>query len=271
MKERWVRIIGLIFSMIDFNEIKALLFDLDNTLINFEEEKFILAYGKQIHTYFKEETPDYNDFMKLFLGSTKAMLEREPKGVSNLEKFGVNFSQKIKLPKSVIIDRFLHFYATDFYKLFPVISPHPIAKTLLEEAAKNFEIILATNPLFPEIATLKRLNWAGIGPSDIPWSEITYADLYSTAKPHLAYYEEILSRIQRKPSECMMVGNDKINDMIAGKLGIKTYLITNEGMYDTKIIRTDLDNLNPSFPVDGSGSLTDFYNEIILFSNNRRK
>lgn len=266
----WVRDIGLFFLMIGFNEIKTILFDLDNTLINFEEEKFVLAYGKQIHTYFLEEMPDYNHFMKLFLSSTQAMLELEPKGVPNFEKFGLNFSKQIKLPKSEIIDRFLQFYDTDFDKIIPVISPHPIAKTLLKEVSNHFDVVLATNPLFPKVATLKRLNWGGIGPSEIPWLEITYADFYSTAKPHLAYYEEILNKIHRKPSECMMVGNDRINDMVAGKLGIKTFLVNNKEMYSQKIIRTDLDHLNPTFPVDGSGTIIDFYNEVTSFINEQK-
>jgi len=35
----------------------------------------------------------------------------------------------------------------------------------------------------------------------------------------------VLSEINRSPEECMMVGNDALEDMVAAKLGIKTYLI----------------------------------------------
>jgi len=44
-------------------------------------------------------------------------------------------------------------------------------------------------------------------------------------KPNLEYFEEVLSFIDRKPEECLMVGNDVEEDLAAGALGMKTYLV----------------------------------------------
>jgi FMN phosphatase YigB (HAD superfamily) len=250
--------------MINWNEITTLLFDLDNTLIMFDEKEFIPLYGKNIFAYFTQEITSYEEFMKLFLASTHAMLEKEPKGLTNLEKFAADFGPKINLPFDVIIERFLHFYNTQFDQLSQVISPAPYALPLLQLVSEHFGVVAATNPLFPRIATEKRLTWGNIGLDVIPWLEITVADAYSTAKPYLSYYEEVLQKIDKTPNECVMIGNDRINDMIAGKLGIKTYFIETNTTPD-KIITTDLDRENPTFPIDDSGTLKDLYLQLKAF------
>ena len=48
----------------------------------------------------------------------------------------------------------------------------------------------------------------------------------SFCKPNLRYYEEILSRQGLSPAECIMVGNDVGEDMIAANLGMKVFLLT---------------------------------------------
>ena len=64
------------------------------------------------------------------------------------------------------------------------------------------------------------------------WIIITLALNYTTyensrfCKPNPAYYEEILEKIGCRAEECAMVGNDVDEDMVAGKLGMKTFLLT---------------------------------------------
>ena len=45
-------------------------------------------------------------------------------------------------------------------------------------------------------------------------------------KPNLNYYTEILGKLGLKAEECAMVGNDVSEDMIAEKLGMKVFLLT---------------------------------------------
>ncbi len=254
--------------MIDWNEITTLLFDLDNTLIVFDEQEFIPLYGKNIHAYFRNEIPSYEEFMKLFLSSTHMMLKKEPNGLTNLEKFAVHFSPRVNLPSEEIVKRFLQFYNTQFDQLSQVITPAPCAEALIELVSQHFDIVAATNPLFPRVATEKRLNWGNIGLTKIPWLEITVADEYYNAKPNLSYYKEVLKRINKSPEECVMIGNDRVNDMIAGKLGIKTYFIETDTAPD-KIITTELDREKPEFPIDRSGTLEKLYLELKTFISNK--
>ena len=45
-------------------------------------------------------------------------------------------------------------------------------------------------------------------------------------KPNLCYYKELLKQLDVKPEECLMVGNDVGDDMVAEDLGMKVFLLT---------------------------------------------
>lgn len=249
--------------MIDFSTITTLLFDIDNTLILLDENEFLQVYSKLIHGFFKDELPDIQKFVEILMESTAKMYEKEPMELSTLSKFAQEFSFKSGLTREEIVRRFLSFYETDFQQVRSVFSPVPIAKTLLFLASKYFTLVAATTPLFPAIANEKRLEWADL--STIPWIEITSADDYHFSKPHIEYYQELLDRINKKASECLIIGNDPVNDMVAGKLGIKTFLVVDDkdnNKKTAKVIQTSLDNEKLDFPVDYSGSLVDFYNSL---------
>ena len=47
----------------------------------------------------------------------------------------------------------------------------------------------------------------------------------SFCKPRIEYYLEISQKINEPPENCMMVGNDPINDLIAAHTGMKTYWV----------------------------------------------
>ena len=48
----------------------------------------------------------------------------------------------------------------------------------------------------------------------------------SNCKPNIDYYRDILKRIGAKPGECIMVGNDVTEDMVAETIGMKVFLLT---------------------------------------------
>ena len=83
---------------------------------------------------------------------------------------------------------------------------------------------LATNPIFPAVATESRIRWAGLQPEDF--------ELYTTyensryCKPNLNYYRDIVEQLDLTPEECLMVGNDVAEDMVVRELGMNVFLLT---------------------------------------------
>ena len=89
---------------------------------------------------------------------------------------------------------------------------------------RSFSIALATNPLFPTIATEIRIRWTGLEPEEFEF--FTTYDNIGFCKPNLDYYSEVLRRAGLQAEECLMVGNDVGEDMIAEELGMKVFLLT---------------------------------------------
>ena len=92
---------------------------------------------------------------------------------------------------------------------------------------------LATNPVFPKVATMNRIKWAGLDAED--FELITTYEDNCYCKPNVDYYRTILEQFHLRPEECLMVGNDVEEDLAIRKLGVKTFLVT-----DTKENKKDL-------------------------------
>ena len=100
-----------------------------------------------------------------------------------------------------------------------------MVKPLIENCkTKGYRVILATNPIFPDVATQKRTKWAGLDVSEFE-GYTTYENC-NFCKPNLEYYKELMDRFELKPEECLMVGNDVDEDMVSEKLGLQVFLIT---------------------------------------------
>ena len=84
--------------------------------------------------------------------------------------------------------------------------------------------MLATNPVFPAVATKSRMGWVGLVPED--FALVTTYENSRYCKPNLDYYREILKTINCQPEECLMVGNDVDEDMVAAELGMQVFLLT---------------------------------------------
>lgn len=229
--------------------ITTVLFDLDGTLLPIELDDFQ-------NVYFEALTTKLNDIVgpkqliKMIMASTKAVVENTDKVKNEVVFMDALKSFVGEDNLKVYQERFIDFYNNEFSVLKTVINPnqHMIeAVSLLKE--KGYDLIVATNPLFPKIAIEKRIRWAGFDVSDFTY--ITSFEDNHYCKPHPIYYQEILDETNKNPKECMMVGNDRLEDLIAAKLGIKTYLITDH------LIERDVD-LMP----DHTGRYEDFLHYV---------
>lgn len=229
--------------------IKAVLFDLDGTLLPMDQDKFIEKYFGMLAAKFAPYGYDPKDLIKAVWIGVSAMVSGD--GTKrNEETFWDSFvdvcGEKCREHMPVFED----FYANDFDKVSAVCGFNENSnKTVKALKSKGIRIILATNPVFPAVATLCRMKWAGLDKNDFELIT-TYENSCST-KPGLIYYREILEKVGLTPSECIMVGNDVNEDMVARELGIKVFLLTD------CLINKDNKDIS-EFPHGGFLELNDF-------------
>ncbi|PKK97445.1 MAG: HAD family hydrolase [Tenericutes bacterium HGW-Tenericutes-3] len=206
------------------NMITTILFDLDGTLLPLNDNEFLRLYFGLMAKYFNELGYDGSAITKAVLEGTEAMYSNDG-SMTNEIAFWIRFKQHFNTINPQLETEFERFYEKEFEKVKASTMTHPLSNKIIQILKdKGYTIALATNPLFPPIATKKRIEWAGMNPSDFAF--VTTYDNSSWTKPHQEYYQFVLNQIHKIPCECMMIGNDASEDMAAEKLGISTYLLT---------------------------------------------
>ncbi|MDO9535946.1 MAG: HAD family hydrolase [Bacillota bacterium] len=227
---------------------KTILFDLDGTLLDIDMDVFIPKYFKMISAKFSHLIEPHV-FIEHLLYCTRLMIADKDPQKTNEEVFMNDFIPRIGISREELQPLLIDFYTNDFGQLNTYTRREPLARKIMDWAFfKGYEVVIATNPVFPHLAIGHRLHWAGI--EDYSYSLITTYENMHFCKPHLEYYEEILSILGRKPEECLMMGNDVEEDLSAGTAGIKTYLVEN-------FILNKREDSPP--PADYFGYLDDFY------------
>ena len=74
------------------------------------------------------------------------------------------------------------------------------------------------------VAQKNRMNWAGVNIDD--FSYITSYENSHYCKPSKEYYTEIAELLDLNPAECLMVGNNATEDMVAREAGMEVFLLT---------------------------------------------
>jgi len=216
--------------------IRAILFDLDDTLLGNNVERFMRLYFKLLADYARPLLPDANEFLTLLMGGTQAMIANTDPQHSNRDVFWSYFSSRSGLDADEIETFFMTFYREQFPRLQAVTHTLPDAAPMLRACLQQGrQVVIATNPLFPRLAIEARLAWAGLPVAKFPFALVTTYENMHAAKPQIEYYQEILARIDVPPAEALMVGDSWENDIEpAGKLGIAAFWITpaNAGAQD---------------------------------------
>ncbi len=204
--------------------IKTVLFDLDGTLLPMEQEAFVKAYFGGLTKKLVPAGYEPEALVKAIWQGTGAMIANDGAQTNETvfwNTFAEIFGEKIRQD----LPLFDEFYKTDFNSVKQVCGKNPLALKVVEFLKNNnINLVLATNPIFPQIATYSRIKWAGLKAED--FSYITTYENSHFCKPNIKYYGEILKALNFSPENCLMVGNDVSEDMITEKLGMKVFLIT---------------------------------------------
>lgn len=203
----------------------TVLFDLDGTLLPMDLDEFLKHYFTSAAKKLAPHGYDPEEFISALWNGSMAMVKND--GSKTNEKAfwdvlnGIYGKERAKQTEAILED----FYRCDFDKLSSVCGFDPMAAEAVRKIKeKGYRVALATNPLFPHMATESRIRWAGLLPADF--------ELYTTfenshySKPNPNYYLEVATKLGVDPHDCLMVGNDTSDDLAARDVGMEVFLLT---------------------------------------------
>lgn len=233
-------------------KITTVLFDLDGTLLPMDQNVFIKAYFGGLARRLAPHGYDPQKLIDSIWQGTAAMVKNNG-DVTNEERFWQGFEAAYGKPARQDEEHFAAFYREDFDSVSASCGYTPAAREIVDTAKScGLRVALATNPIFPAMATERRIAWAGLTPSDFEF--VTTYENSRHCKPNPDYYRDVMQTLGVKPEECLMVGNDVGEDMIAETLGARVFLLT--------------DNLINSKNVDISVYPNGSYADLIDFIKN---
>ena len=207
-------------------KITTVLFDLDGTLLPMNQDAFIKAYFGGLARRLAPHGYDPQKLIDAIWQGTAAMIKNDGSR-SNEELFWQGFEIAYGKPARQDEELFAAYYREDFDNVSTTCGNTPLAREIIDTVkARGLRVALATNPIFPAMATERRIAWAGLSTSDF--------ELYTTyensrfCKPTPAYYLDIMQTLGVTPEECLMVGNDVVEDMVAQTLGSRVFLLTDD-------------------------------------------
>lgn len=227
-------------------KVQAILLDLDGTLLGNDRHEFGRQYVKRAYIPFAQIVP-FEIFAQAIFKTFEAMtLNTGPR--TNMEVFTDVFFPLINCSQEKGQRVLNEFHRNDFPLIENKEELKPEARTLVQKAFDmNYEVVIATNPIFPREVMVQRLKWAGV--EDFPYRLITSFENCYASKPNLKYYRDMIEEIGLLPEQCLMVGDEDM-DMAAAHIGCKTFLVPGPA--------TDLSPITP--PPTYQGSLFDLIN-----------
>ncbi len=204
--------------------LKAVLFDLDGTLLPLDQDFFVQTYLRKLCAKMAHHGYDPAQLAKNIWTGTYAMIQNDGSKTNEQrfwDCFATTYGQDVRTDEPL----FDEYYRNEFGSVREICG-------FTEESAKlvhrlqdlGVTVILATNPVFPAIATNQRIAWAGLSPDD--FALVTTYENSSFCKPNPAYYQAILDQFDLDPAQCLMVGNDVSDDLSAEKIGMQVFLLT---------------------------------------------
>ena len=206
-------------------KLTTILFDLDGTLLPMpDQEAFLKAYMKGLAAKVAPLGYEPKKLIDTVLMGTGRVI-RNDGALRNETVFWQAFCGVFGEKAMEHLPVFEAFYRNEFQQVSATCGCDArAAKLIAALKEKGYRLVLATNPLFPTVATHSRIRWAGLNVED--FELVTTYENSSFCKPNIQYYEEIVKKLGLEPTQCLMVGNDVGEDMVAGKLGMKTFLLT---------------------------------------------
>lgn len=204
---------------------RAILFDLDGTLLPMDMETFTRAYFQELARVLAPMGFAPEPLIQAVWAGTGAMVKNDGSR-RNIDAFWETFSALTHTDRAAVEPVCDRFYAVEFHRARAATGENPLAVEAVRAAREKAPVVaLATNPLFPLTGQATRLSWIGLRPED--FDLVTSYETDSFCKPNPAYYTDVCRRLGVAPEDCLMIGNDEGEDMAAAtSVGMAGYLVT---------------------------------------------
>ncbi len=205
--------------------IKAVLFDFDDTL--YEYEKTNLAGERAVYEILKDKNISFEEFKEKYY-ECKVEIHRELAGTASSHNRVLYFHRFIEkthrdVKPSLILDMYDAYWNAFLENM---VLHNRVIEVLKELKKKRIKIGIVTN-LTTHIQ-LRKLKKLGLE---------DYVDILVTSeevgaeKPRAIMFLKALNKLDLKPKEALMVGDSLINDIEGGNsVGLKTVLIDKKGL-----------------------------------------
>jgi FMN phosphatase YigB (HAD superfamily) len=203
---------------------KALLLDLDDTLLTNGMSHFYPAYFDRLSSTLQDLFPPA-EFLRHLQAGTRAMLANQDPARTLQQAFAGVFYPALGRTEAELLPRFEDFYRRVFPTLRSLTQIRPTARTLVEQGrAAGFVLAVATNPILPRMAMEERLRWADVPALDGTYALISCYEDFHFAKPDPAFYAELTGRLGVAPVDAGMVGNNVQDDLDPARaIGLATF------------------------------------------------
>ncbi len=205
---------------------RAILFDLDGTLLDLDLNAFLERYFAALESAaapLAGHASGPGSVMSALHAATRSMMEHRS-GATNREVFFAAFARHTGIDLGEHWGVFEDFYRDVFPTLADTARPARGSHTAVTTAHDlGLRVAIATNPIFPRAAVDHRIAWAGL--ADVEFDLVTTYEEMTACKPHPEYYRQIADILDVAPTECLMVGDDHVLDMAAADIGMRTYYV----------------------------------------------
>ena len=213
--------------------LKAVFFDLDGTLLYMDEPKFLKIYFEAMERWIKSKGLDAERIIEGTKVGTRAMFKNDGKA-TNERVFFDAFENYMGETTEEVINALDSYYDSAFDDTFAACKPNPHSADIVKACREmGLKVILSTNPLFPRVATLKRMALSGLSESD--FDLVTTYENSSFCKPDPRYFHEIMEKFDLKADEVIVFGNNTYDDgECALMAGLKCYIIESENLIENE-------------------------------------
>ncbi len=187
--------------------------DYDGTLIKTQEEDFTKMY---FITLAKKANMDPMNLGKTIMNITKELIKNQ-NGKENIYKqFMKKLVDQTNKNKKEWEALFLNYYNKEFKELKRHVIPNKKLIKILKNA--KHKVIFASNPLFPKIAVINRLDFIEMNESEFIY--VSHMENSRWLKPNPKYFSEILQKLSIDANDSIMIGDSEF-DSSCQKAGIR--------------------------------------------------